>query len=153
MVAPEPARSFIVSEPSVWLDKSTCRVRSPEGWTMFTWKAASGGQLMSQCIQDRCPLKLILPAVTVLTKVISSELFHNTYMTTFISHLFNERGQMSQENIEEASLDYQGQYYWAFHNNTAPNHTFSANPVSSFTHLLPLTRQKDTWIYPGCFVF
>ena len=30
MVAPEPARSFIVSEPSVWLDKSTCRVLTPE---------------------------------------------------------------------------------------------------------------------------
>ena len=28
MVAPEPARSFIVSEPPVWLDKSTCRVRT-----------------------------------------------------------------------------------------------------------------------------
>ena len=26
MVAPDPLRSFIVSEPPVWLDKSTCRV-------------------------------------------------------------------------------------------------------------------------------
>ena len=98
----------------VWLNQSTCRVRTPEGWTMFTWKAASGGQLMSQCIQDRCPLKLILLAVTVLSKVISSELFHNTYMTTFTSNPFNEQGQMSQENIEKASLDYQGSILLGF---------------------------------------
>ena len=69
---------------------------------MFTWKAASGGQLMSQCIQDRCPLKLILVAVTVLSKVIYSELFHKTYMTTIMDYPFNQLGQMFQENMEEA---------------------------------------------------
>ena len=81
---------------------------------MFTWKAASGGQLMSQCIQDRCPLTLIHLAVTVLSKVISSGLFHKTYMTTFMGYPFNEQGQMSQENIEGASLDYQGSILQGF---------------------------------------
>ena len=81
---------------------------------MFTWKAASGGQLMSQCIQDRCPLKLIHLAVTVLSKVISNEFFDSTYMTTFMGHPFSEQGQMSQENIEGASLDYQGSILLGF---------------------------------------
>ena len=81
---------------------------------MFTWKAASGGQLMSQCIQDRCPLKLIHLAVTVLSKVISNEFFDSTYMTTFMGYPFNEQGQMSQENIEKASLDYQGSILQGF---------------------------------------
>ena len=117
MVAPEPARSFIVSEPPVWLDKSTCRVRThARGLDDIHVESSVRWTTDVTMYSGSMSFKINPPGCysAVLTKVILSELFHNTYMTTFMGYPFNEQGQMSQENIEGASLDYQGSILLGF---------------------------------------